>query len=363
MMKIKMTPAPVIFIVEDESIVANDIKDTLISLGYGVAGMAKYAENAIEKIAETQPDLVLMDIQLIGPMDGIEAAGLIHTKYGIPVIFLTAYANDTLFERAKVTEPYGYILKPYDERVLHSTIEMALYKHTMQRRLKESEDALRKVSRKLAVLSSITRDNINNQLTILMGFLHILEKKQPAPSLSEYFQKASTAAQCISEMIQFSNEYEKIGIEAPLWYDTHKLVSLAAKQAPLGQIEVKINLRAGMEVFADPLVAKVFYNLMDNAVRYGGKITTIRFSVQESVDEQVLVCEDDGDGVPADVKEKIFDRGFGKNTGLGLFLSREILSITGITIKETGKPGKGARFEMTVPNGAWRKTQSYIKGE
>ncbi len=358
-----MTPTPVIFIVEDESIVANDIKETLISLGYGVAGLSKYAENAISQIAETQPDLVLMDIQLIGPMDGIEAAGLIHTKYDIPVIFLTSYANNSLIERAKVAEPYGYILKPYDERVLHSTIEMALYKHSIQRKLKASEEALRNVSRKLAVISSITRDNINDQLTLLIGFLHILEKKQPDPSLREYFMKAGTAAQRISQMIQFSHEYEKIGIEAPLWYDIHNLVRSEAKHAPLGQIEVKTNIRAGMEVFAYPLIAKVFYNLIDNAVRYGGKITIIRFSLQESGDEQVLVCEDDGDGVPASVKEKIFDREFGKNTGLGLFLSREILSVTGITIKETGKPGKGARFEMTVPKGAWRKTKSYRMGE
>jgi len=107
-------------------------------------------------------------------------------------------------------------------------------------------------------------------------------------------------------------------------------------------------------VFADPLVVKVFYNLMDNAVRYGGKITTIRFSVEEPGDVHLIVCEDDGNGVPAEEKEKIFERGFGKNTGLGLALSQEILSITGITIRETGEPGKGARFEMTVPKGAWR---------
>jgi signal transduction histidine kinase len=84
-------------------------------------------------------------------------------------------------------------------------------------------------------------------------------------------------------------------------------------------------------------------------VRYGGKITTIRFSVEEHEGDRVVVCEDDGLGVGAEEKEKIFERGFGKNTGLGLALSREILAITGITLKETGEPGKGARFEMTVP--------------
>ena len=117
---------------------------------------------------------------------------------------------------------------------------------------------------------------------------------------------------------------------------------------------LKNDLTAGAEVFADPLIVKVFYNLMDNAVRYGGKITTIRFSVEDAGDEHLIVCEDDGDGVVAEEKEKIFERGFGKNTGLGLALSREILAITGITIKETGEPGKGARFEMTVPKSAWR---------
>ncbi|MEI6842844.1 MAG: ATP-binding protein, partial [Methanomicrobiales archaeon] len=83
---------------------------------------------------------------------------------------------------------------------------------------------------------------------------------------------------------------------------------------------------------------------------------TIRFSGEESVDDYLIVCEDDGDGIVAAEKEKIFERGFGKNTGLGLALSREILAITGITITETGEPGKGARFEMTVPKGAWRMT-------
>ena len=155
-------------------------------------------------------------------------------------------------------------------------------------------------------------------------------------------------------MVQFTKEYEEIGVHVPAWQDCRTLVDTAAKQAPLGKVMVENNLPASAEVFADPLIVKVFYNLMDNAVRYGGKITTIRFSALERNGDEVLVCEDDGDGVPQDEKEKIFERGFGKNTGLGLALSREILSITGITITETGEPGKGARFEMVVPKGAWQ---------
>ena len=219
---------------------------------------------------------------------------------------------------------------------------------------KEAEEALRQANKKLTLLSSITRHDITNKLTVLQGYLAILKKKQPDPTLNDYFVKVSTAAQNISSMIQFTREYECIGVNAPVWQDCHTIIDTAVKESQLGKVVVKNDLSIGTEVFADPLIVKVFYNLMDNALRYGEKITTIRFSMRESGDEPLIVCEDDGDGVVAEEKEKIFERGFGKNTGLGLALSREILSITGITIKETGEPGKGARFEMAVPKGSYR---------
>ncbi|MCX6699163.1 MAG: PAS domain S-box protein [Methanomicrobiales archaeon] len=221
---------------------------------------------------------------------------------------------------------------------------------------KRDEVALKGANKKLSILTGITRHDINNQLTVLMGFLSIIEQQQADHKLDEYFQKVTTAAKRISAMIRFTKEYEEIGVHAPRWQDCRTLVDTATKEAHLGKVLVQNDLSAGMELFADPMVVKVFYNLMDNAVRYGGKITTIRFSVTESSDGPIIVCEDDGVGVPADEKEKIFERGFGKNTGMGLFLSREILDITGITIKETGEPGKGARFEIIVPKGTWRMT-------
>jgi PAS domain S-box-containing protein len=219
---------------------------------------------------------------------------------------------------------------------------------------KVAEEALHRANKKLNLLSSITRHDINNQLMVLTGFLSILQMKQADATLNEYFQKVSTAAMRISAMVQFTKEYEEIGVHAPAWQNCRTLVDTAVKQAPLGNVVVNNDLPDGTEVLADPLIVKVFYNLMDNAVRYGGKITNIRFSVEERDGDHVVVCEDDGDGVIDKEKEKIFDRGFGKNTGLGLALAREILSITGITITETGELGKGARFEIVVPKGAWR---------
>lgn len=218
---------------------------------------------------------------------------------------------------------------------------------------KRAEEALCHVNRKLTLLSGITRHDISNQLTVLMGNLGMLEDIQPDPSFSEYFRKATTAADRISAMIRFTKEYEQIGVNAPAWQDCRTLVETAAKQAQLGVVMVKNDIPAGTEVFADPLIVRVFYNLMDNAIRYGGKITIIRFSAQERDGDLFVVCEDDGDGIPAEEKERIFDRGFGKNTGLGLALSREILDITGITIQETGVPRAGARFELRVPKGMW----------
>ncbi|MEI7434667.1 MAG: PocR ligand-binding domain-containing protein [Methanomicrobiales archaeon] len=220
---------------------------------------------------------------------------------------------------------------------------------------KRAEETLNRANRKLNLLYSITRHDINNQLTVLRGYFSILKKNLPDSSFKDYFMKIDASAERISAMIRFTKEYESIGVTTPTWQDCRTLVDIATKQAPLGKVAVKNSLPAGIEVFADPLIVKVCYNLIDNAVQHGGKITTIRFSAEKRGDDKVLVCEDDGDGIPAEEKEKIFERGYGKNTGLGLALAREILDITGITIIETGEQGKGARFEMTVPDGAWRR--------
>ena len=220
---------------------------------------------------------------------------------------------------------------------------------------KQTEDALASANRNLSLLSSITRHDINNQLSALMGYLVLLKDTSLDLTQNEYLRKISSAAERISSMIRFTKEYENIGIHAPAWQDCRIIVDTATREATLGDIIVKNDLPAGMEVLADPLIIKVFYNLIDNAVRYGGKITTIRFSAFIVKDDYVLVCEDDGYGVKADEKERIFHRGFGKNTGLGLLLAREILSITGLSIRECGNPGEGARFEIRLPLGKYRE--------
>ncbi len=129
-----------VLVVEDESIVAKDIQNSLKKLGYSVPSVENSGEGAIEAAGQHRPDLILMDIMLKGEISGIEAAEQIKNRYQIPVIFLTAYADESTLSKAKVTEPYGYIIKPFKEIDLHTSIEMALYKHGKEQEVKKERD-------------------------------------------------------------------------------------------------------------------------------------------------------------------------------------------------------------------------------
>src|SRR3972149_2504300 len=128
-----------ILIVEDNFIVMMELKDRLTEMGYEIADTVASGEEAINKARLCHPDLTIMDIRLKGAMDGIDAAASIKKEFDIPVIYLTAHTDEDTLQRAKITEPFGYIIKPFDERELNSTIEMALYKHKMEKQLKENE--------------------------------------------------------------------------------------------------------------------------------------------------------------------------------------------------------------------------------
>ena len=125
-----------IMIVEDEWMIAEEIRMVLQSMQYDVTSMSSSGEEAIQNAEKDRPDLVLMDIMLKGEMDGIEAAGQIRSSYNIPIIYLTAYTNETVLERAKITEPFGYIVKPFAKQDLKVAIEMALYKHKAEKERK-----------------------------------------------------------------------------------------------------------------------------------------------------------------------------------------------------------------------------------
>ena len=220
---------------------------------------------------------------------------------------------------------------------------------------KLAEVALQQVNKQLNLLSSITRHDILNQLMALKGYLYLSKEMIDNPTtLTGYIQKEEQAANTIERQIKFTRDYQKLGVAAPEWQSVNASIQKAIAGLPMRDIYVEIDPK-NPEIFADRLFEKVFYNLIDNALRYGGDLMkTIRFSSYRSDTNLTIICEDDGVGISAEDKKRLFTKGFGKNTGLGLFLSREILAITGITITENGTPGKGARFEIAVPKGGYR---------
>ncbi len=229
--------------------------------------------------------------------------------------------------------------------------------------LARSAAAIADANRKLNLMTGITRHDIANQLTVLNGYLSLAEDLTDDTTLSGYLQKMEQAAERIQRQIEFTREYQNLGVAAPGW----QRLSYAIGQNGSGRIPV-MNETSEISIFADPLLPKVFANLMENTERYAVNVTRIRVTCQiertnehtlrdqeSNVSPLLIIWEDDGIGIRDDEKEKIFERGYGKNTGLGLFFIREILGITGITIAENGVYGEGARFVIRVPERGWRK--------
>ncbi|OPY40017.1 MAG: putative diguanylate cyclase [Methanoregulaceae archaeon PtaU1.Bin222] len=218
---------------------------------------------------------------------------------------------------------------------------------------KSMENALRLANRQLNLLGGITRHDILNKVSIILGYVEIAKEEVSEPSILDYLKKIEAATRAIQSQIDFTRMYKDLGTRQPQWI---ALASAIPYHHVPSHISLKVDIK-GIDLNADPMLEKVFYNLLDNSIRHGERVTEIHVSSLMSGQNLAVVWEDNGIGIPADEKEKIFERGYGKNTGLGMFLVREILSLTGITIQETGEPGKGVRFEMIVPRGGFRSSR------
>ena len=220
---------------------------------------------------------------------------------------------------------------------------------------KQTEEALGLACQKMNLLASITRHDILNQLTVLSGYLALSEEFTSDEKLLGFIKKEEIATERINQQIAFTKEYQDIGVHKPQWQNVHDVIENAADLLDLGLVSLQIRF-TDIELYADPLLGKVFYNLLENAGSHGEKTSTIQFSSCQSGTNLILVCEDNGVGIDSETKKHLFERGYGKNHGYGLFLIREILAITRITIDECGEPGYGARFEITIPHGMYRFT-------
>jgi signal transduction histidine kinase len=221
----------------------------------------------------------------------------------------------------------------------------------------KAEHAINQANKKLNILSSVTRHDILNQLTVLRGYLTLTEDAAEDAGISEttgpYLQQIEKVARTIRLQIEFTKDYQDIGIQAPGWHRIGLILDYVTSRLDSGGVAVE-NAVGGLEIYADPLITEVFYNLLDNALRHAGLLTRITVSCREVPEGLIISVSDDGDGIAQVNKEKIFERGFGKNTGYGLFIIRDILDITGITIHETGTFGEGAQFDLLIPERAFR---------
>jgi PAS domain S-box-containing protein len=322
--------------------------------------LASYPQLNPNPVIEVEPDRT---ITYANP-----ATAAVLSSLGLPddpAAFLPADFNEIAGTRDPVQPMMAGRVVQLKERSFRESICAApghapirIYAYDITDRVQAME-ALAYANHKLGILTSITRHDIKNKLTGVLGYLDLLRGSLRDPQLIEFLDKAETSADAIRHQIDFTKDYESLGGTAPVWQEIAPILAEVRSHFDVGGIAFE-EPAPGFAVFADPMFAKVLYNLCDNSLRHGVHVRHIRIRSEPYEAGCMLIYEDDGVGIPQDKKELIFERGFTtssgstKSSGLGLFLVRDILAITGISIKETGTPGSGSRFEMAIPPGKWR---------
>jgi len=364
-----------ILIVEDDSIIVMELEDRLYSLGYAVCATTAYGEEAIEKAAELGPDLVLMDIRLKGAMDGVQAAAEIRERYDIPVVYLTAFADNDTLQRAQVTEPYSYIIKPFEERELHIAIEMALYKHRMEKERSRLESQLfqaQKMETAQALMAGIVHD-FNNLMTTIIAhssfLLSSLGEEDPLRQRIEYIKQAGErAATLTQQVLAFSRprgpEPKPLDVNAVLGNMRDMLRRVVGEGITLSD-----SLKPGpLYTKADRgQLEQVIMNLVINAqeaMPEGGKlvIKTDTIALKKGQSQRIpgaypgtftcLSVTDTGVGMDEETVRHVFEPFFStkqKGTGLGLPIANSIVRQYAGWIEVSSVPWQGSTFRVCLP--------------
>jgi PAS domain S-box-containing protein len=263
---------------------------------------------------------------------------------------IEARLNQVSISNKKITD------KVRGQRIIHMII-VPIFDSTnnLQYILGIGEDVTEEtLSMKIDLLFSITRRDILDQLSNIVNSLERAQLKSSREAMQIFFDKTLESIESIRNQMAFVRSLQDIGITSPIWQSVKKTFWEAVMLNPPSTIDIRVEMD-DIEVFADPLLSRVFYNLLANSIQHGDhQLTKIRLYTQKTGESLLLIYEDNGKGIPLDEKEKIFEFGFGSGTGFGLFLIRELLGYTGITITESGEPGKGAKFEILVPKGRFR---------
>ncbi len=361
-----------ILVVENEVILAEGLQVKLESLGYEVPLTVVSGEEAIQAAESMRPDLVLMDIKLDGKIDGIEAADQIRNRFDIPVVYLTAYSDENTLQRAKITEPYGYIVKPHHGRELHVTVEMALYKHRTENELKQAFIELEKLNTSKDRFFSILSHDLKGPFTGVMGNAELLSTyvRDFSPDeieimATDIYKGLTNLFKLLENLLEWSRlQLGKMGYR-PQEIDLHEIVDfnirVYAESAKQKNIGLTNSITSGTTAYADKkMIDTICRNLINNAIKFtksGGFMTISADRRDKAVEVSVV---DSGVGMNELVKEKLFriDQKFTTTgtagetgTGLGLILCRELVEKNGGEIWIETKKRKGSAFRFTLPIG------------
>ncbi|MCX9083139.1 MAG: ATP-binding protein [Candidatus Methanoperedens sp.] len=365
-----MTGKKQILVVEDEAITAMDIQRRLKNLGYNVPVVVSSGEKAIEKVKENNPDLVLMDINLNREMDGIEAASQIHSFSDIPVIFMTAYSDEKTIERAKITEPYAYMLKPIKERELQINIDIAFFKHKIQKMSLENEGLIRASKTKSEFMMAMSHE-LRTPLNSIIGFSDLLKKKEFG-ELNEVQKKyidnihvsGNNLLMIINDILDLSKveadkidlSFEKMSI-ADVINISIAIVKDFAKQKKI-QVITEIDPELDFIEADRDRIRQVLFNILNNAIKFSKPMGIVTLTARKEGDMAQISVSDIGIGIKEEDIGRLFkefeqlDKGASRQyggTGLGLVISKKLIELHGGKIWVKSRYGEGTIFTFTLP--------------
>lgn len=357
-----------ILVVEDERIVAKDIVNSLQRLGYKVVASVASGEEALQKVVEAQPDLVLMDIMLKGKMDGIETTEEIHKNFDIPVIYLTAYADEKTLGRAKITEPFGYIIKPFDERDLHTTIEIALRRHLAEAATRVALEKEKQLSELKSRFWFMVAHEFRNPLTAILSSAELLESyshELTELKRREYFYLIQTSVRSLNNLLNEVLEFGKAE-EGKLECNPEPLNLISFCQDLVEHMQFSSGSKHRI-IFTnqgdcndacldEKLLRHIFINLIGNAIKYSPQGSNIYFELLCENGEAVFQVKDNGIGIPPGDRELLFNS-FHRATnvsgipghGLGLTIVKKCLDLQNGEIAVKSEVGVGTTFTVMLP--------------
>ncbi|MGC1393061.1 MAG: ATP-binding protein [Coleofasciculaceae cyanobacterium] len=400
-----------LLIVEDEEIVAFDIESILHNLGYEICDIVSSAEEAIASASRCLPDLILMDIMLKGSMDGIQAAAEIHKCFDIPIVYLSAYGDTNTIERAKLTEPFGYLLKPFTEKELHTVIEIALTRHHAEQKVRQALETEKELSKLKSLFVANASHEFRTPLTTIRSSVDLLELYSNGlmdEQKNKHFQRINLAIEQLLQLLddllvigkaesgkldfnpvplnllEFSqNLVEELQINVGIQYSLKNFnnslyLNPDSQQLPILERDTTQTLswqnEANLEsdtpkriVFTyqgnfanasmdEKLLHKILTNLLSNAIKYSLFSDIVRFDLDCEDEIVTFRIQDQGIGIALEDQPQLFEPfyraanvGKIKGTGLGLSIVKKCVELHGGLISVESQVGIGSTFIVKLP--------------